>query len=717
MDINLIISKELNLKNSQVEKTVALLDEGNTIPFIARYRKEVTSNMNEEVLRDLDERLRYLRNLEDRKKLIITSIEEQGKLTPELKEKILNTWKLNKLEDLYLPFRPKRKTRASAAREKGLLPLAELIMKGITKSNIEAEAEKFIDPEKKLDTIEDVIGGAKDIVAEKISEDLKVRDLIRKSIEKEGKITSLATDKEKVSNYEIYYDYEEKFFSMPPHRILAINRGEKEKYLKVSIEIDVERAFERIKNILHFPGSGEGYKYYYEALEDGFKRLLWPSIEREMRKSKTAEAEKKAIEIFSRNLKSLILQNPLKGHKILGIDPGFRTGCKIAAIDEKGDLITTATIYPHPPQKKEKEAARIISEILKTSDIKLIAVGNGTACRETESFLVNYMSDFPENVAFTIVNEAGASVYSASPLAKKEFPTMDVSMRGAVSIARRLQDPMSELVKIEPKSIGVGMYQHDVNQKELSRVLTDSVESVVNLVGVDLNTASPSLLEYVSGLSSKHAKSIVLHRQKNGAFKNRKELLKVSGLGEKTFVLCSGFLRIFDGDNPLDMTPVHPESYWVIDPLFARLGFNIKDLTVKARWSNIKKSMEKFSPSSLSSELGIGELTLKDIMEALQKPGRDPREDIPPPVFKRDVLTMEQLKEGMELKGTVRNVVDFGAFVDIGVKRDGLIHISQMGDRFVKNPNAILSPGQNVSVEVISVDKLRNRISLKLIGR
>jgi len=713
MDFIVIIAQELNIKPSQVEKTINLLDEGNTIPFIARYRKEVTGNLNEEELRHIEERIAYLRNLQERKEQIIKSIEEQGKMTEELKGKIVKATKLQELEDLYLPYKQKKNTRASIAKEKGLTPVADLIGdENKKKEDIDREALKYINPEKQVNTVEDVINGAKDIVAERISEHIKVRNFVRDTVAKEGRVTSTASDKEAKTNYEIYYNYNESFSSMPPHRILAINRGNREKHLKVSIEIDEEKILQRLKNVFGYNGDAE---YFIQALQDGFKRLLWPSIEREMRKQKTEEAEKQAIEVFSKNLKSLLLLPPVKGHRVLGIDPGFRTGCKIAAVDETGKLLGTATIYPHPPQSKKEEAKKIVAEFIKVNNIKFIAVGNGTACRETEAFLAETMDLFPPGTAFTIVSEAGASVYSASPLAKDEFPDMDVSIRGAVSIARRLQDPLAELVKIEPKAIGVGMYQHDVDQKELTRVLGNVVESVVNEVGVNLNTASPSLLEYVSGMNSKLAKNIVLYRQKKGEFKNREELLEVSGLGEKTFTQCSGFMRILDGDNPLDSTPVHPESYRAVKALFHKLGLDILDLKTKSKWKDIRSSIEKLSVKELIKELNIGELTLQDILEALKKPGRDVREDIPKPIFRTDILTMEQLKPGMTMKGTVRNVIDFGAFVDLGVKRDGLIHISQMGERYIKHPLEVLSVGQVVEVKVLDVDIDRGRISLSLL--
>lgn len=715
MDLNLVLAGELKINKNQVEKTVTLLDEGCTIPFIARYRKEVTGNLDEEVLRNLDERLKYIRNLNIRKDQVIASIEEQGKLTSELKKAIMETKKLQDLEDLYLPYRPKKKTKASVAREKGLLPVADLMLdNNITKTIIDKEAVKFIDPDKELNNIDDVILWAKYIVAEKISENATVRQLLREIIQKEATVCSSATDSKMTSNYEIYYDYSEIYSTLPPHRILAINRGEREKFLKVSLEIDPGQNLKRMAFILGFR-DGTGNEYFWQALEDSFKRLLKPSIEREMRKAKTEIAERKAIEVFSQNLKNLLLQKPLKGNRIAGIDPGFRTGCKVAAIDEMGNLLTTATIYPTTSARKKEEAKEILKELLIVNNIKLIALGNGTACRETEAFLVEIMNELPGGLAFTIVNEAGASVYSASPLAKKEFPEMDVSMRGAVSIARRLQDPMAELVKIDPKSIGVGMYQHDVNQKELAKVLGDTVESVVNSVGVNLNTASSSLLEYVSGINSKSAKNIISYRQEKGKFKNRQELLKVPGFGEKTFMLCSGFLRIPDGDNPLDNTPIHPEVYAVMDQLLDKLGISRGDLSVKNKEQVLKRVTNKFPLSVLSKDLGIGEPTLKDILEALERPGRDPREDIPPPVFRRDILSIDQLQPDMILKGTVRNVVDFGAFMDIGVKRDGLVHISEMSPMYVKHPCEIVSVGQVLDVRVLSVDKERERISLSLI--
>lgn len=717
-DLYQVIAGELNLRAIQVVNTIELLDAGNTVPFIARYRKEATGKLDEEQIRAIEERIKYLRMLEERKATILHSIEEQGKLTPELKAKIDATLKLQELEDLYLPYKPKKRTRATIARERGLEPLAELILKQEIESGDPREfAAKFVDLEKEVPDVEAALAGARDIVAEVISDDAEVRKAIREHTRKSGIIVSRARDPQEKSDYEMYYEFSEGLSKIVPHRVLAINRGEREKFLKVSIEVDPEAMLLEIrKRYLTNPKSIFAAEME-TALADSYKRLIQPSIEREVRAELSEKADEHAIQIFAKNLKNLLLQPPLKGKIIMGIDPGYRTGCKVAVIDETGKYLDGDTIYPHPPQNQVFEAKTILRRLIEKHKVDILAIGNGTASRETEALAAELIREMKSQgstreVVYTIVNEAGASVYSASKVAKEEFPDLDASMRGNISIARRLMDPLAELVKIEPKHIGVGLYQHDVNQKHLDEALEHVVESAVNSVGVDLNTASASLLRYVSGLTSRTAENIVKYRDKNGKFRSREELKEVSGVGEIAFQQAAGFLRIPDGDNPLDNTGIHPESYPATEKLLEL--FQVRE--DRKAWRTLKQRLrqEKRSLAQVAEQVGVGEPTLEDILNDLEKPGRDPREDMPQPIFKSDVLKIEDLKEGMILKGTVRNVVDFGAFVDIGVKRDGLVHVSEMAQRYVKNPLEVVAVGDVVSVKVIGIDAERGRVKLSM---
>ena len=715
MNIIQIIADEINIKENKVLNTVKLLDEGNTVPFIARYRKEMTGELDESIIREIESKLDYIRNLENRKQEVIRLIDEQEKLTKELEEKIKNAKVLQEVEDLYRPYRPKRRTRASMAKEKGLEPLAEAIFEQeMTEEKLINFALSFVDEEKDILSVDDAIQGAQDIIAEWVSDNAQYRQIIRELTIKEGILTAKGKESQK-SEYEIYYDYKEHIKTIPPYRILAINRGEREKILSVKIAFPEEKLLNYLKSQTIKKVDSTLSEYVLEAVEDAYKRLISPSIEREIRNSLTSEAEDHAIKVFSENLKNLLLQPPIQGRIILGIDPAYRTGCKIAVIDEIGKVLETGVIYPTPPQKDIEKSKTVLKRIIKEHNVNIISIGNGTASRETEQFTAELIKEIDKEMHYVIVNEAGASVYSASKLAKEEFPELDVSIRGAISIARRLQDPLAELVKIEPKSIGVGQYQHDVNQKKLEESLAIVVESCVNTVGVDLNTASFSLLKYISGITTSVAKNIVKYRETNGAFKNRKELMEVSRLGERTFTQCAGFLRISQSDNPLDNTPVHPESYILAENILAETGFKLGDLKSNER-ANINENLKAIDIEKLAENLDGGIPTIKDIIEAIMKPGRDPREEMSKPIFKTDVLKIEDLKPEMILMGTVRNVVDFGAFVDIGVGQDGLVHISELSEKYVRRPMDVVSLGEQVRVRILDIDTDRNRISLSMKG-
>ena len=711
MDIILKISEELGIKKGQAEAAVKLIDEGNTIPFIARYRKEVTGSLNDEVLRNLYERLIYLRNLEERKETVLNSIEEQGKLTEELKTQILAAETMVAVEDLYRPYKPKRRTRATIAKEKGLEPLANTIMLQMLNTPLEKEAEQYVDPEKNVDTVEEAVAGAKDIIAETISDEADYRTRIRELTMKKGRITSTAKDPEAESVYEMYYEFDEPVTRLAGHRVLALNRGENEKILTVKVEApedDILRFLQKKVITRENPNTEATLK---EAAEDAYDRLIAPAIEREIRSSLTEMAEDGAIRVFGKNLEQLLMQPPIAGQVVLGWDPAFRTGCKLAVVDPTGKVLDTTVIYPTARQNKVEEAKTVLKKLISKYHITLISLGNGTASRESEQVIVDLLKEIPVKVQYIIVNEAGASVYSASKLATEEFPNFDVGQRSAASMARRLQDPLAELVKIDPKSIGVGQYQHDMNQKKLSEALSGVVEDCVNKVGVDLNTASASLLEYISGISKAIAKNIVTYREENGRFTSRSQLLKVAKLGPKAYEQCAGFMRITDGKNPLDATGVHPESYDATKRLLDKLGFSMEDVKNR-KLEGISKKISDYK--KLAKELEIGEITLQDIVKELEKPARDPREDMPKPILRSDVLEMKDLTPGMILKGTVRNVIDFGAFVDIGVHHDGLVHISQMSDKFIKHPLEAVSVGDIVEVKVMSVDEKKQRIQLTM---
>ncbi len=712
MDITKALAKELGIKVSQVEATIKLIDEGCTIPFIARYRKEVTGSLNDEVLRQLGERLTYLRNLEERKESVISNIREQEKLTPELEKSILEAQTLVAVEDLYRPYKQKRRTRATIAKEKGLEGLANIIILQMTKTSIEKEAEAYVSEEKAVATVEEAIAGALDIIAENISDDAEYRTYIRDITFKEGKIITAAKDMEVKSVYEMYYDFFEPIAKAAGYRILAINRGEKEKILTVKIEAPEERILRYLEKNVIVSDNPYTTPLLQATCEDSYKRLISGAIERDIRSELTEKAEDGAIFVFGKNLEQLLMQPPIAGQVVLGWDPAFRTGCKLAVVDGTGKVLDTVVVYPTEPQNKVVEAKKIVHAMIKKYNITLISVGNGTASRESEQIIVELLKEIPENVQYIIVNEAGASVYSASKLATEEFPNFDVGQRSAASIARRLQDPLAELVKIDPKSIGVGQYQHDMNQKKLGEALSAVVEDSVNKVGVDLNTASASLLEYISGISKVIAKNIVAYREEHGTFKNRKELLKVAKLGPKAYEQCAGFMRIKGGTNPLDATSVHPESYEAAEKLLTKLGYDINDLS-KSGLTGL--SLMAKNTSVLAKELGVGEITLVDIVKELEKPARDPRDEMPKPILRTDVMDMKDLTEGMVLKGTVRNVIDFGAFVDIGVHQDGLVHISQITDKkFIKHPLEAVSVGDVVEVKVMSVDLGRKRIQLTM---
>ncbi len=716
MDINQKITEELGVKRWQVDAAVKLIDEGNTIPFIARYRKEATGTLDDAQLRTLHERLQYLRGLEEKKEQVLSTIEEQGRLTEELRKQILLAQTMVEVEDLYRPYRPKRRTRAIIAKERGLEPLAAFICLQSAREPLEREAEKYVDPEKEVASPEDAIAGARDIIAENISDDADYRSYIRKLTRQKGRMVSRAKNEEAESVYEMYYDFEEPLTKLAGHRILAVNRGEKEKFLTVKIEApqeDILRYLEKKTIHRDNPYTSPVLK---EAVEDSYKRLIAPAIEREIRGELTESAEDGAIRVFGKNLQQLLMQPPIAGRTVLGWDPAFRTGCKLAVVDPTGKVIGTTVIYPTAPTTAQKIQASkdLLKKIIPKYNISLISLGNGTASRESEQFIVELLREIPQKVEYVIVSEAGASVYSASKLASEEFPKFDVGQRSAASIARRLQDPLAELVKIDPKSIGVGQYQHDMNQKKLSDALCGVVEDCVNRVGVDLNTASAPLLSYISGISGTIAKNIVAYREENGRFTDRKQLLKVPKLGPKAFEQCAGFLRITGGDNPLDATSVHPESYQAAGELLERQGFTPEDVA-RGRLTGLSLTIRDYK--KLAGELGIGEPTLRDIVKELEKPGRDPRDEMPKPILRTDVLEMKDLKEGMVLKGTVRNVIDFGVFVDIGVHQDGLVHISQITDKkFIKHPLEAVSVGDIVDVKVMSVDLKKKRIQLTMKG-
>ena len=715
MDINQKLTEELEVKRWQVDAAVKLIDEGNTIPFISRYRKEATGSLNDEQLRKLHERLVYLRNLEEKKEQVLSSIEEQGKLTEELKSQILEAGTLVVVEDLYRPYRPKRRTRATIAKEKGLEPLAAVIILQKLKMPLLEEAEKYVSEEKGVVCAEDAIAGAKDIIAESISDEADYRSWIRKITMKKGKLISTAKDPEAESVYEMYYEFEEPLSKLAGHRILALNRGEKEKILTVKIEAPEEEILGYLEKQIFHGKNLDTEQALKEAVEDSYKRLIGPAIEREIRSDLTEKAENGAIEVFGKNLHQLLMQPPITGQVVLGWDPAFRTGCKLAVVDPTGKVLGTTVIYPTAPTTpaKIKASKDLLKKIIPKYHISLISLGNGTASRESEQFIVELLKEIPEQVQYVIVNEAGASVYSASKLASEEFPKFDVGQRSAASIARRLQDPLAELVKIDPKSIGVGQYQHDMNQKKLGEKLGGVVENCVNKVGVDLNTASAPLLSYISGISSAISKNIVAYREEHGKFTSRRELLKVPKLGPKAFEQCAGFMRIRDGENPLDGTGVHPESYEAAKGLLQKQGYSPEDVA-SHNLAGLSLTIKDYKATA--EELGIGEITLRDIVKELEKPARDPRDEMPKPILRTDVLEMKDLKEGMILKGTVRNVIDFGVFVDIGVHQDGLVHISQITDRYIKHPLEAVSVGDVVDVKVMSVDMKKKRIQLTMRG-
>ena len=718
MQINTQLAKELSIKEWQVDAAVKLLDEGSTVPFISRYRKDVTGDLNDDVLRALEERLKYLRNLEEKKAQVLSSIEEQGKLTDELREKIEAAETMVLVDDLYRPYRPKRKTRASVAKEKGLEPLAQMIREQEIGEPVEKVALDFVDPEKGVESVEDAIAGAKDIIAEDISDDAEFRVAIRNMTFEKGVIASSAKDTEAKTPYEMYYDFSEPVSKIPGHRILAINRGEAEKVLTVKIDAPVEDITEYLEEMVITCPNKYTSPYLKEALDDSYARLIAPSIERDIRSGLTETAQHNAIIVFGENLKQLLMQPPIAGHTVLGWDPGYRNGCKLAVVDPTGKVLDTAIVFATLGERKALEAKETVKKLINKYKVDLISLGNGTASRESEKIIVDLIKEVDHPVQYVIVNEAGASVYSASKLAQEEFPDFDVEQRGAASMARRLQDPLAELVKIDPKAIGVGQYQHDMDQKALGEALGNVVEDCVNRVGVDLNTASAPLLQYISGISKPIAKNIVEYREKNGRFSERSELLNVPKLGPKAYEQCAGFLRIPGGKNALDSTSVHPESYKATKDFLALMGLSLDDVLAMRKGNNsgLSKLMSKMkvSTTDAAKKIGIGEITLTDIVKELEKPSRDPREDMPAPILKSDVLDITDLKPGMELKGTIRNIVDFGAFVDIGVHHDGLVHISQLSDKYVKHPLDVVSVGDIVDVKVLSVDTDKNRISLTM---
>ncbi|WP_174520473.1 Tex family protein [Desulfolucanica intricata] len=715
MDIHQIIIEQIaqdtGISLKKVTSTVQLLIEGNTVPFIARYRKEVTGELNEVEIRSIEEQLKFLRNLQQRKEEVIRLIDEQGKLTTELKEKIIASTKLTEVEDLYRPFRQKRKTRASVAREKGLESLAQFLLSLPKTGNLEQEAQKYVDEEKGVLLKEEALQGARDIIAEIVSDDPEVRGWVRKFTYQKGLLITEAKEKTNRSVYEMYYDYQEAVRTLVPHRILAINRGEKEGILKVRVDVSEDKILEYLfKHWIKVPSSLTA-KMVQEAIIDGYRRLLAPAVERDIRNQLTEKAEEQAIKIFSKNLRQLLLQPPVKGNVVLGVDPAYRTGCKWAVVDETGKLLKVGVVYPTPPQNKIEQAKEVFKGLVDHYGVDIIVIGNGTASRETEQFVADFIQEYDKkSLQYIIVSEAGASVYSASELAGREFPELDVAERSAISIARRLQDPLAELVKIDPKAIGVGQYQHDVSHKRLEESLSNVVESAVNHVGVDLNTASPALLSYVAGINANVAQNVVKFREEVGKFKNRQQLKKVPRLGPKTFEQCVGFLRISDGDSPLDNTPIHPESYGLVKKLLKEIGCSLKEIgSIK-----LKNKLKELNVEEIAQKIGAGVPTLKDIISSLERPGRDPREELPKPIFKTDVLKLEDIKCGMELKGTVRNVVDFGAFVDIGVKVDGFVHKSELSDRYIKHPMDVVAVGDIVNVRVLSVDIERKRVALTM---
>ena len=711
MDINQILKTEFNLKDEHINNTIKLIDEGNTIPFIARYRKEMTGAMSDVTLRELNDRLTYLRNLESRKEDVSRIIEEQGKLTEEINKKIAKAKTLQEVEDIYAPFKQKKRTRATIAKEKGLEKLAMSILNEKI-ANIEIEAQKYINEEKEVNSVEDALKGARDIIAEIVSDDADVRKYIRELALREGVIvTKNATDEKSV--YDMYYDYSEGVKNIAPHRTLAINRGEKENFLKVKLEINNDKVLSYIINKYINNGNISNKEEIVQAIEDSYKRLIFPSIEREVRNSLTEVAQERAINVFGQNVKSLLLQPPVKGKVVIGFDPGFRTGCKVAVVDKNGKFLDYATVYPTEPKNDVEGTKKTLKDFIHKYDVDIIAIGNGTASRESESIISDMIKEIDKEVQYVIVSEAGASVYSASELANEEHPDVDVSIRGAISIGRRLQDPLAELVKIDPKSIGVGQYQHDLNQKRLEGVLDGVVEDSVNSVGLDLNTASYSLLEHIAGISKTIAKNIIAYREENGAFTSRTQLKKVKRLGPQAFTQCAGFMRISSAKNPLDNTGVHPESYDICKSLLEMIGYSLED--VKNRnIQDIDERVQKIGIMELSKNLEVGEITLKDIISEIKKPGRDPREEGIKPILRTDVLKIEDITEGMILKGTVRNVVDFGAFVDIGIKNDGLVHKSQMSNKFVKDPMDVVTVGDIVDVKVIGIDLDKKRVSLSM---
>ena len=724
MDIIQKLASEFKIRTDQVEHTVELIDEGNTIPFIARYRKEVTGGLSDVTLRDLDERLKYLRNLEERKDEVIRLIEEQGKLTEELRDEIMKAEVLQRVEDLYKPYKQKKATRASKAREKGLEPLAMIIFAQLkTDGTPEEAAEPFINPEREVNTVVEALQGACDIIAEMIADDAEITKDIREKTFSTAVIATEAVDPEEKTVYEMYYDHQEALAKIPNHRVLAINRGEKEKKLKVKVAVDADQMHSVIARSIIKNEKNIFFGLLQDTITDAYKRLMAPSIEREMRNFLTERAEAEAVKIFAKNTESLLMTPPVKGKRVIAIDPGYRTGCKVAVLDETGKLKAYTTIYPTEPKNDIKGTEAVLKKIVEKYHTDIIVIGNGTASRETEEVVANFIKKEGYDIQYTIVNEAGASVYSASKLAAEEYPDLDVTTRGAMSLGRRLQDPLAELVKIDPKSIGVGQYQHDINQKLLEGALTNVVEDCVNRVGVDLNTASPSLLSYIAGVNMGIAKNIVAYREEHGRFNNRKELMKVPKLGEKAFNQCAGFMRITEGDNPLDATSVHPESYGAAQAMMEKLGVDPKavqsggdkDMEKKIKAAYPAKSLNQ-SIAAMAADLGVGEMTLADIIEEMKKPARDPREDAPPVIFRNDVKSFEDLKIDMEMTGTVRNVVDFGAFVDIGVKNDGLVHISQMSDKYIKHPMDVVSVGDTVKVKIISIDYDKKKVGLTMKG-
>ena len=724
MDIIQKLASEFKIRTAQVEHTVELIDEGNTIPFIARYRKEVTGGLSDVTLRDLDERLKYLRNLEERKDEVIRLIEEQGKLTEELRDEIMKAEVLQRVEDLYKPYKQKKATRASKAREKGLEPLAMIIFAQLkTDGTPEEAAEPFINPEREVNTVAEALQGACDIIAEMIADDAEITKDIREKTFSTAVIATEAVDPEEKTVYEMYYDHQEDLAKIPNHRVLAINRGEKEKKLKVKVAVDADQMHSVIARSIIKNEKNIFFGLLQDTITDAYKRLMAPSIEREMRNFLTERAEAEAVKIFAKNTESLLMTPPVKGKRVIAIDPGYRTGCKVAVLDETGKLKAYTTIYPTEPKNDIKGTEAVLKKIVEKYHTDIIVIGNGTASRETEEVVANFIKKEGYDIQYTIVNEAGASVYSASKLAAEEYPDLDVTTRGAMSLGRRLQDPLAELVKIDPKSIGVGQYQHDINQKLLEGALTNVVEDCVNRVGVDLNTASPSLLSYIAGVNMGIAKNIVAYREEHGRFNNRKELMKVPKLGEKAFNQCAGFMRITEGDNPLDATSVHPESYGAAQAMMEKLGVDPKavqsggdkDMEKKIKAAYPAKSLNQ-SIAAMAADLGVGEMTLADIIEEMKKPARDPREDAPPVIFRNDVKSFEDIKIDMEMTGTVRNVVDFGAFVDIGVKNDGLVHISQMSDKYIKHPMDVVSVGDTVKVKIISIDYDKKKVGLTMKG-